>query len=72
MKKNMGKVDRLIRILIALVIGALLVTDKITGTLGIVLAIVAIVFAVTSLVSWCPAYMPFGISTCEESSDTTA
>ncbi len=69
MKKNMGKADRLIRILAALVLGALLFTGKISGTLGIVVAVVAIVFLATSFVSVCPAYLPFGFSTCKKSTD---
>ena len=69
MKKNMGKADRLIRAVVALVIGVLLDTGKISGTLGIVLAVVAIVFLVTSIVSWCPGYLPFGFSSCKKSTD---
>jgi hypothetical protein len=63
MTKNMGTADRAIRILIALAIAVLYFTHKISGTLAIVLEIVAIAFIVTSLVGWCPSYVPFGIST---------
>jgi hypothetical protein len=59
----MGTVDRMIRILIALAIAVLYFTHKISGTLAIVLEIVAIAFLVTSLVGWCPSYVPFGLST---------
>ena len=62
MKKNMGKVDRLLRAIAALVIGYLLINGTISGTLGIILAIVAIAFLVTSMISWCPAYLPFGLA----------
>lgn len=72
MKKNMGKVDRLLRALAALVIGFLLINGTISGTLGIILAIVAIVFLVTSMISWCPAYLPFGLSTVRGSKDSTS
>jgi len=72
LKKNMGKADRLLRTLAALVIGFLLFNGTISGTLGIVLAIMAVAFLVTSLVSWCPAYLPFGLSTCKDSTDETA
>ena len=65
MKKNMGITDRVIRILIAVVIAALYFTEVISGTLGIVLMIVAIVFLLTSFIKFCPAYMPFGINTCK-------
>ncbi|HTS89257.1 MAG TPA: DUF2892 domain-containing protein [Gemmatimonadales bacterium] len=63
MKANMGGADRLIRILVALVIAVLYFTGRISGTLAIILEIVAVVFIVTSLVGWCPGYVPFGIST---------
>ena len=63
MTKNMGTADRTIRILIALAIAVLYFTHKISGTLAIVLEIVAIAFIVTSLIGWCPSYVPFGIST---------
>ena len=70
MKKNMGKMDRLLRSLAALMIGYLLIKGTISGTLGIILAIVAIAFLVTSLVSWCPGYLPFGLSTDRGSKDS--
>jgi hypothetical protein len=63
MDKNMGTVDRVIRIAVALVLAALYFTGRITGVLGISLLIVAVVFFVTSLVARCPGYMPLGIST---------
>lgn len=61
----MGIADRVIRILIAVAIAALYFTGIISGTLGIILMIVAIVFLLTSFIKVCPAYMPFGISTCK-------
>ncbi len=64
MKKNMGSSDRLIRIIIAAVIATLFFTNVITGTLGIVLLVLAGIFALTSVVSFCPLYAPFGLSTC--------
>ena len=64
MKKNMGSADRLIRIIIAAVIATLFFTNMITGTLGIVLLVLAGIFALTSVVSFCPLYAPFGLSTC--------
>ena len=65
MKKNMGTTDRLFRIVLAIVIGALYFTDTISGTLGIVLLVLAGVFLLTSFVSFCPLYAPFGLSTCK-------
>ena len=68
MKKNMGNADRIIRILIAAVIATLFFTNVITGTLGIVLLVLAGVFVLTSVVSFCPLYAPFGLSTCSKDS----
>lgn len=64
MKKNMGSADRIIRFIIAAVIAVLYYTGTISGTLGLVLLVLAGVFVLTSLVSFCPLYAPFGISTC--------
>jgi len=68
MKKNMGSADRIIRFIIAAVIAILFFTNVITGTLGLILLIVAGVFLLTSFISICPAYMPFGIRTCKDKS----
>lgn len=64
MKKNMGTTDKIIRVVIALVIGILYFTGTINGTLGIVLLILAIVFLLTSMISFCPLYTLFGMNTC--------
>ena len=64
MKKNMGSADRIIRTIVAIVLGILYYTDVISGTVGLVLVILAGVFLLTSLISFCPLYAPFGISTC--------
>lgn len=66
MKKNMGNADKIIRILIAAGIAIAYFTHFITGTLGIVLLILAAVFLLTSFVGFCPLYAPFGISTCKK------
>ncbi len=60
----MGTADRTIRIIIAIAIGALYYTNVISGTLGTVLLVLAIVFVLTSLVSFCPLYTLFGMRTC--------
>lgn len=64
MKKNMGTADRIIRVIVAAVIAALYFTGTISGTVAIVLLVLAAVFILTSLVSFCPLYLPFGIKTC--------
>jgi hypothetical protein len=64
MKKNMGFADRLVRVLIAAIVAVLYFTGVVTGTLGIVLLLLAGVFVATSLISFCPLYTLFGLSTC--------
>ena len=64
MKKNMGNADRIIRIIVAALIAILYFSGTVTGILGIVLLVLAGIFALTSVVSFCPLYAPFGISTC--------
>ena len=64
MKKNMGSIDRIARVVIAIVISLLYFTNIITGTVGIVLMVLAGIFVLTSVISFCPLYAPFGIKTC--------
>lgn len=63
MTRNMGTADRVIRTLAALAVAVLYFTNTISGTLALVLGIVAVAFLVTSLVGSCPAYLPFRLST---------
>jgi hypothetical protein len=66
MKKNMGNADRVIRIIIAAVVAGLFFANIIPGVLGIVLMALAGIFVLTSLISFCPLYAPFGINTCKK------
>lgn len=63
MKTNMGTVDRAVRLGLAVLVAVLYVTGQLSGVAAIVLGVVAVVFALTSLVGTCPLYLPFGIST---------
>ncbi len=63
MKKNMSSADQIIRILIAIGIAVLYFTGTISGALALVLGVLAVVFVATSFMSFCPLYLPFGIST---------
>lgn len=63
MKPNMGNADRLLRIIAAVAIAVLYFTGVLQGTLGLVLLVVAGVFALTSFVSFCPLYTLFGLRT---------
>ena len=65
MKANMGTTDKIIRFALAAVFAALYFTGTVTGVLGIVLLVFAVVFVLTSLVSFCPLYTLFGINTCK-------
>ena len=67
MKKNMGLIDRIIRLAAVIVIAVLYFTGVLNLTWTIILGVVALVFLVTSLVGVCPLYMPFGISTRKKS-----
>lgn len=64
MKKNVGNIDRAVRLLLAAVFITLFALGKIEGTLGIVLVVLGSVFALTSFVGFCPLYSIFGLSTC--------
>jgi hypothetical protein len=63
MKKNMGVIDKLFRVLIAIVVVILYFTNVISGTLAIILLILSAIFIITSLIGFCPLYLPFGLST---------
>jgi len=63
MKKNMGSVDRIVRVTIAFVIIGLYVSGAISGTLSIMLIALSGIFVITSLVGVCPLYLPLGITT---------
>jgi mannose/fructose/N-acetylgalactosamine-specific phosphotransferase system component IID len=64
MKTNMGSTDRIIRLIVAAILATLYFTGNVTGTLGIILVVVAAVFTLTSFVSFCPLYAIFGMNTC--------
>jgi hypothetical protein len=64
MKKNMGSTDKIIRLIVAVVFAILYFTNTVTGTFGLILLVLGAVFVLTSLISFCPLYLPFGINTC--------
>jgi hypothetical protein len=63
MKKNMGTIDRVIRTIIAVILGILILTGVVKGIFVIILGIIAVAFLATSIFGLCPAYLPLGIST---------
>ena len=66
MKKNVGKTDKTIRLVVVLIIAVLFILGKLTlaSTLGIILAIIGVVFLFTALANWCALYQLVGLSTC--------
>jgi hypothetical protein len=66
MKENMGSIDKIIRVVLALVFAALYFTSTVTGTLGLALLVLAGIFLLTTLLGTCPLYVPFGINTCKK------
>ena len=65
MRKNMGNTDRIMRILFAIVVGVLYYMGVIDGFLAQILGVLAVVFVLTSFISFCPLYVPFRINTKE-------
>jgi hypothetical protein len=64
MKKNIGKTDRLIRVILAIIISGLVVGDIVTGTLAIVLLIISAILLLTSVINFCPLYTLIGFNSC--------
>ncbi len=71
MKKNIGSIDKIIRVFVALVLGALYFTGTVSGIAGIIFLLVAGVFLITSVASWCPIYSSFGLSTFKSKAQKT-
>lgn len=63
MKKNVGSIDKGIRILVALILVVLYFTNVISGTIGIILLALSAVFVITSLLSYCPIWQVLGLNT---------
>jgi hypothetical protein len=64
MKKNMGSTDKLLRVLFALVFAVLIAVKFVGGTLAWVFGLIAVMFAATAALGFCPLYVPLGITTC--------
>jgi len=62
----MGSIDRIFRVVVALLIAVLYFTGQISGTAAIILGILAVVFLLTGFLSICPLYMPFKFSTAKK------
>ena len=64
MKKNVGNIDKIIRVILALVVGALYFTETVTGGAGITLVVAGVVLLATTFMSFCPIYAIFGMRSC--------
>lgn len=67
MKKNVNSIDKVIRLLLAVVLGVLILTSQVTGTLAIIFGVLAVVLLLTSFLSFCPIYALLNISTLKKS-----
>ena len=67
MKKNVNSIDKVIRILLAVVLGVLILTNQVAGTLAIIFGVLAVVLLLTSFLSFCPIYALLNISTLKKS-----
>ena len=66
MINNLGVIDRIVRVFLAVVLIVLYMTGQITGLAAIILGVIAIIFVLTSMAGFCPLYHIFGISTKEK------
>lgn len=64
MKKNVGVIDRVVRVIIAAVLAILYFAEVVTGTLGIIFLVVAAISLITAAFRFCGAYALFGVNTC--------
>lgn len=63
MKKNIGSLDKSIRIVIVLTIASILYFDLTHGILTYILITIASLLLITSVISYCPVYKLLGINT---------
>lgn len=65
MKKNMGVIDKIVRVIVAITFTVLYFMGILDGTIGIVLIVLSVVFLLTSMIGFCPLYTIFGMNTCK-------
>lgn len=66
MKMNVGRTDQIVRIILAALLLIAYFTDYVTGTMGIVALVLAVVFIVTAYVRFCPIWFGFKVNTCKK------
>jgi hypothetical protein len=72
MKGNMGTIDRTVRLIAVAIVAGLYFTGQISGTIAIVLSVLAVIFLVTSIIGFCPLYAPLKLSTKKQSQSVDA
>ncbi|MFV9506484.1 MAG: DUF2892 domain-containing protein [Oscillochloridaceae bacterium umkhey_bin13] len=63
MQANMGTIDRVVRVAVALVVAGLIISGVVQGVWAIILGVLAVIFVATSVISFCPLYLPFKLNT---------
>jgi len=66
MKQNVGLTDRIIRVMIAIILGSVFYMDFVSGTAAIIVVVLAVINLVTGIIGWCAIYAALGISTAAE------
>lgn len=66
MSKNIGSIDRLLRVVAALALAVLVLAKVVTGTWAVVLGVLAVVFVLTAALGFCPLYCPLKLSTTQK------
>jgi hypothetical protein len=65
MKKNLGKLDRIMRVVVSVIIVGMYLKGKTTGTVGLTEVVLAGVFTLTAIVGFCPIYAVLRMNTNE-------
>ena len=66
MKNNMGKIDRTLRVVVAIILGYLALSGKVEGLMYNISLALGVIFLLTSAIGFCPLYVPLGMNTCEK------
>lgn len=64
MKSNIGTIDKVIRISLAVAFNVLFFTGTVTGNLGLILLVLGGVLLSTTVIGFCPMYALLGINSC--------
>jgi hypothetical protein len=62
MKANIGSLDKVIRIFLAIAFAMLYITKMVEGTVGLILLVVGGILLLTSIINFCPLYSILGLN----------